>query len=222
MFKRSVLTGVLAVAPLLVSLTPTAASAEEAEAPDTTLTFTTSATVETLSQQGTVLAVNEAGPSLEGEWLSVPRANTPSKGMTRRKGAVSTTAWQEGFGGSSTASGCTKVTVHNNAYTVMGFLAYTYDTWTRWCWNRANENINDVTIGWDFRNSDGTQYYRGQNNLEAHFFDWAGGAPRSGYLHNRTGFVENCVIKYGCISSSYPRNVIRSRSNGTWYWATEG
>jgi len=129
-----------------------------------------------------------------------------------------------GSGGSSSSSGCNRVTVTNNENTLLGFTAYKFKTWTHWCWTRSSQNIYDVQHGWQISDVDSQFVWKGINNSEFGFYDYSvnDGHPRSAYKNYQQGHFENCVVKYGCIGSTYPANTLRSYYNGTWAWATDG
>lgn len=132
--------------------------------------------------------------------------------------------YEDGFGGSSSPSGCQRVTVTNTSYSMLGFVVYRFNIWTYWCWNRAQERVYNVDTGWYISNVDPNFYWKGliTKFTTLKYFAWKSGASRSGYIHARQGRFENCVLKYGCIGVEYPTNRLRSRSNGTFYWAVEG
>jgi hypothetical protein len=129
---------------------------------------------------------------------------------------------ESGSGGSSSASGCRTVTLDNRKYSITGIdHMYTYTTTTHWCWNRSSKTVSSVTRDWDFYIDNDTVYWRGQVDLDADFYAWSSGYSRSGYIHARKGEFENCIFKYGCTGTSYPKNIIRSHSDGTWTWWTD-
>lgn len=129
-----------------------------------------------------------------------------------------------GTGGSTTASGCRKVTITNTKRTTLGFTAFKYHTWTRWCWTRSSQVVSSVTTGWSISDVDSQFYWKGNVNSEFGFYDYStnDGHPKSAYKHYRQGRFENCVFKYGCIGNWYPANTLRSYYNGTWAWSTSG
>lgn len=125
-----------------------------------------------------------------------------------------------GSGGTSSASGCRKVTVRNRGESVLGYLVYRYNTWTEWCWNRADRSITSVKTGEYLSDVASSMYYRGVVTKNEEFYAWRSGYNKSGHWHARQSHWENCVAKYGCISSDYPRNSLRAHSDGTYSWAT--
>lgn len=130
-----------------------------------------------------------------------------------------------GKGGSSTGSGCRKVTISNRATTYTGKTAYRYNTWTRWCWTRSTQRIHaGGSNGFFVSEADAFQYWRGQVASNRYFYDAGAndGHPRSAFYHYRQGRFENCVLTYGCVQTTYPTNVIRSYANGTYAWSTSG
>ena len=125
-----------------------------------------------------------------------------------------------GSGGTSTASGCNKVTVRNRAETLLEYTAYRFNTWTYWCWNRQNRTISNVRTGWYLSDVDSQFIWREMLIDNTHYFAWYSGYSTSGYKHEKQGRIENCLLHYGCIGNTYPRNILYSYSNGTWSWYT--
>ena len=123
-----------------------------------------------------------------------------------------------GAGGSSSASGCKKVTLRNRATTLLGHTAYRFITWTYWCWNRADRTVFDVRTGWYLSDVDSQHIWREMIIDNTNHFSWYSGYSTSGYKHEKQGRIENCIFHYGCILNLYPRNVLYSYSNGTWSW----
>ena len=132
---------------------------------------------------------------------------------------VRSAAEGSGSGGSSSASGCRKATVKNRGESITGTLVYKYNTWTEWCWNRADHAVTTVKTGQYLSDVASTMYYRGLTGQDERFYAWRSGFNKSGHWHERQAHFENCVVRYGCISSDYPRNVIRAHSDGTYTWA---
>lgn len=132
------------------------------------------------------------------------------------------TAAASGSGGTTSASGCRRVTVNNYARNLLGSVAYNYQTYMEWCWTRSTYYTGNVLSGFRLLQVGSQQYWRGQVNYDQHFYSWVSGRPRSGAISYRQGRFENCVLKYGCISNTYPGNTIRGHSNGTWTWSTAG
>lgn len=131
-------------------------------------------------------------------------------------------AFARGNGGSSSASGCRKVTVRNEKETLLGFTAYWFNTWTQWCWNRANRTIDNVKTGWYLEDVDQFQVWQGLIVDSTYYFYWQSGYPTSGYYHEKQGHFKNCFTDTYCIADSYPRNQLWSHSDGTWRWRTSG
>lgn len=168
-----------------------------------------SATAEYFAQDGrTVLRRATYGPETAGATL----------------GGTSDPLAASGSGGTSSSSGCIRVTVKNHESTTLGFTAYNFNTWTRWCWNRSTQTVYDVTKGWTISDVDPLFYWRGIVNSEFVFYDYStnDGHPRSAYKNYQQGHFEDCVLKYGCIGQLYPTNTLRSYYNGTWAWTTSG
>lgn len=131
------------------------------------------------------------------------------------------TAHGSGSGGTSSASGCKKVTVHNKRDSYFGALMYTWDTWTSWCWTRSTQNIYNVSTGQRFYPDTTTIDWHGVVDSEKIFYDYStnNGYPRSAYKNWQQAKVSN-VVMGATVGTIYPENLIRSYYNGTWVWST--
>ena len=129
---------------------------------------------------------------------------------------------ETGSGGSSSASGCREVKLTNKKFSYTGTdHLYTYWTWTYWCWNRANKRISNVSMRYDWYCDNSSISWEGQSKADPRFYDWINGYPYSGHDHDRTGTFKNTYPIVGEVGTSYPRNIIRAHSDGTWTWRTE-
>jgi hypothetical protein len=214
----------LAIATVAVACTltgsPSPAVADDAAPAPETLISTGSATVETYTaDHETLLSRQTFGPETEGQELSGGPIGLGPGGITTQPVLLG-----GGKGGSSSASGCRRVTVSNRTSTLLGFTAYRFNTWTDWCWNRLTQVVSNVTTGWNISDVNNQEYWRGINNTEYDYYDYStnDGHPYSAFKHYRQGRFENCVLKYGCIGVTYPTNTLRSYYNGTWAWSTSG
>lgn len=128
-----------------------------------------------------------------------------------------------GTGGTSSKLGCRKVTVKNERETTLGRTAYWYDTWTKWCWNRATDAVREVDYGWGIRDVDPLYEWKGEVTKELGYYDHGVNDenPRSAFKHWRQGHFQNCPLS-ACLGNSYPTNLLRSYYNGKWVWETSG
>lgn len=127
-----------------------------------------------------------------------------------------------GSGGSSTASGCRRVTVRNVAHSWLHVALYHYNIWTDWCWRRSTQTVYSVTTGWNITNVKETMFWQRQLAVDRGFYDYGAndGHPQSAYLHHRQGYFTNCfVVVQGCLAF-YPDTRLRAYYNGTWSWQT--
>lgn len=215
------LAGLAASLALTAALVPSAASAvptggqgsagvaTPASADGDTVTIDTY-----LLDNKTLVSSQTYGAETKGLPMTIPSANS---------GEVSPMA--SGDGGSSSASGCVRVTVNNEGVSPnFGWHIYWYRTWTRWCWNRSTQTVYDVTNGYSFDDVASFTFWKGETNNEFGFYDYStnNGYPRSAYKHYRQGSFDNCPIKFGCVETLYPSNTLRSYYNGTWAWSTSG
>jgi hypothetical protein len=106
------------------------------------------------------------------------------------------------------ASGCRSVDVPKTMYTTLGFVAYKF--WQRkyWCYGSTVYSVNVSTY---MSNVDPLFYYR----EIAHKWDQYYDSNRS-HDSMRQARVENCVLKYGCISNTYPAVQIQAHLNGNY------
>ena len=206
----------LAAATLALLASGTALTAQPAQAALSTkpapqpvqLVSTGEARVEQYSLSGDLVAATTYGPETMGQDLDLPAQDdggTPPNAS--------------GSGGNPQGSGCLKVTVTNVVHTLLGFTAYKFITWTSWCWTRSTRTISSVDTGWSITDVDSQYYWKGMVNTSRRFYEWSSGYAKSGYYHYRMGQFDNCVLKYGCIGTSYPENTLRSHSDGTWTWS---
>ncbi len=207
------------------------AQARQPRAPQAeTLVTTGDLVVQTyLKDDRTLVSVQTYGDDSEGlvlGGLDSLAATTSTAGPTVSSTRASKTlsALDSGSGGSTTASGCRRVTVNNVSKTLLGFTAFIFHTWTHWCWNRSTQVISDVQHGWYNSDIDSQHQWKGIVNTEFTFYDYStnDGHPKSAYKNYQQGHFTNCIVKYGCIGDYYPSNLLRSYYNGTWVWSTNG
>jgi hypothetical protein len=128
-----------------------------------------------------------------------------------------------GSGGTSTRSGCRRVTVKNEYETALGATAYYFNQVTRWCWDRDARRVQDVSLGYYLEDVDPLFIYRGHTSHNRYFYEYRAGYKNSGYISDRQARFENCVPTPSgqvCLGSTYPRNITRAHDNGTWSWNT--
>lgn len=187
---------------------PTTSEADPPPAPEP-LESTVTITVQDVDPVGTPL-----GPS-------VTYAPT-SAGSALEVEGTATTSSDAGSGGSSSASGCRRVEVTNTLRTsVTHSVAYRYITWLRWCWNRSAGITDGFQYDFHLKDVAWTFYYRGNVTKTGIYYEYRRGYSKSGFRYHRQDRVENCVFRYGCISNTYPSNVIRGHSDGTYSWWTD-
>ena len=118
-----------------------------------------------------------------------PAGNLISTEVFGMAGASSDGTWQSrsGSGGSSSPSGCTKVTVRNKKETLLGFTAYWFNTWTSWCWNRSSWTITNVETGFFLEDVDPLHFWQGLVFDDTRFYAWQPGYSKSGYWHEKQG-----------------------------------
>ena len=143
-----------------------------------------------------------------------------SQGIVAADTVVDTLAYASGNGGTSSASGCVRVTVNNEYETATGSTAYWFHTWTNWCWTRSTKTISSVSTGSYVSGVNWPYVYQGVISDTTEFYSWYAGHPNSGFIHDKQARFDNCIVSLGCYASSYPRNELYSHSDGTWSWST--
>lgn len=184
------------------------AAGRAATVPDTSGDYTTSdALVQYETPAGVVIGTKHYGPKSMGKVL-------PAFRKTAGRGAHS--------GGSSSASGCVRVTVTQTRKGAFGEVLWKFHIWTDWCWTRSNQVVDVNGKNWYTSDFDSTFIWQGLVNTQVYYYDFSAndGHPKSAYYHYRMGQIENCVLHYGCIGTVYPANYLRSYYNGTWLWDT--
>jgi hypothetical protein len=132
-------------------------------------------------------------------------------------------AYDSGGGGTSTAQGCHRVWARNKYTTTLGFTAFVLHSWTDSCWDRSAARVDVYLNDAQMENVDSQYRYPSTWYLwDGLFYDYGAnnGQPRSAYRFRAQKRVQNCIVKYGCINTYYPLNILRSYYNGTWAWET--
>lgn len=140
-------------------------------------------------------------------------------------GELTVVATSRGGGseGSSTRSGCRRVTTKNEYETALGRTAFYFNQVTHWCWDRDARRVSNVSLGYYLEKVDPLYVYRGHTSHNRYFYEYRSGYKNSGYISDRQARMENCVpTPQGqvCLGSLYPRNITRAHDNGTWSWNT--
>ena len=151
-----------------------------------------------------------------GNSIDVP-ADFRSRGIVRAPNGI---ALKSGDGGSSSASGCIRITVNNEKESLLRFTLFWYHTWTSWCWNRSAKTTYSIATGWSISDVDPTFEWQGNILEYGNHYSWSAGYPESGYAHERQGHFKQCIW-VGCVGNYYPHNWLYSFSNGTYSWRTE-
>lgn len=107
------------------------------------------------------------------------------------------------------AGGCKTVSASYRQATLLGFEAYTFQHTLSFCWDgrRVTKIYNRR---WAILRVDGAYYWRGV--IGNHSGTYADG---NAWSHMK-GQVDNCIIRYGCILTSYPWVTIYPKKNGSW------
>ena len=101
-----------------------------------------------------------------------------------------------------------EVDVPLTAYTLLGFVAYRFHQVKSWVYD--GNTVSDVNVYVYLSDVDPNFVYRGIVNSTD---NW--GPGHTWHYSFRQAHVENCIVKYGCIGSTYPYIWIRAMNDGT-------
>jgi hypothetical protein len=217
---------VTAVALIAAALLVTAGSATAAGGPPPKLQL-----VETLDVviQPTDAAGNPVGPPQKfHEPKGLPDfadeqaakgvgVSEPDRSLAGRKRIAETV-------GSASYSGCASVHAVLTAKDILRlFVVYKYHVKRYWCWNYGHRVTSASTNTPWFTDLDPNMRIVSVS-ISPHgwFYTWCCGDSRSGHYAFRQGQIDNCILKYGCISTWYPTIEIFVHGNGTAYIRRSG
>lgn len=115
--------------------------------------------------------------------------------------------------GCCSSSGSDTVSFEVTKRSWLGFVAWRYHQVDHWCWSYPQ--ITCLTIGAGFYDLDGFSSVNWSDNGYGWYYGWAGSAT-GGHYAFRQGSVSNCILKYGCVSTSYPYVEMWLNGNGAW------
>jgi hypothetical protein len=136
-----------------------------------------------------------------------PRRNPCESSMT--------TSSSSSEGGTASASGCRTVDAWKNHYTLFRTLAYRFHHTKRWCWS-SNRITSVSTSTYISHVQTCCQDYEGVINSAGYYYNYFSNISKSGHYSMRQGKFRNCLLRYGCISTTYPWVKIYAHGNGTW------
>lgn len=113
-------------------------------------------------------------------------------------------------------AGCRTVTGTKTAYTVLGFVAYKFHLTVSFCYNGSQVTKVNANY-WSISQVDALQYWRGIQNQYSVWIN-----NNTSYRSYKQGRFENCVLRYGCIGTTYPSVTITVDKNGGYSIATAG
>jgi hypothetical protein len=138
--------------------------------------------------------------------------------------AASRASRASGSGGTSTRTGCRVLRARNEQESsYIQATLFWYNTTMRFCWNRDQRRVYDVTMGYYLEDVYWTVEFRGQTSHRHYPYEYRSGYKNSGYISDRQAHFTDCfpVPGVGTICSNfYPRNILRGHDNGTYSWAT--
>jgi hypothetical protein len=125
----------------------------------------------------------------------------------------------DGVQARASATGATPMALYCGAWrdvwitkkTLLGFTAYKFHQYMRWCYDFRNVTVIQNRYVY-LSEVDGNFYFR---RITADNNSPVPGAEVYSYMQ---GHMENCILKYGCIASTYPWTKIWARNNGTSGW----
>lgn len=107
---------------------------------------------------------------------------------------------------------CKAVAAARTGYTLLGFVAYKFWERVYFCYNGLS-SVSNVNVSAYVSNMDSQEYYRGVVSQWGYY-------QGTSYNAMRQGQIDNCVLKYGCIGSSYPAVQIIVYKDGSWFYIT--
>ncbi len=113
---------------------------------------------------------------------------------------------------------CRRVDVARVHRTALGFLAFKFWHWKRWCYRYPR--ILSVEMGTYLTDVDPNYRYGGITSASQHYYVWCCNRGDSGHVSHRQGRFDNCVPYIGCLGTVYPWVRIRAHSDGTYTWRT--
>jgi hypothetical protein len=114
------------------------------------------------------------------------------------------------------SSGCRILRVYESGHSFLfNTLVYRFYQVKRWCWNYPRINKQSLWFKPDISNVAASESYQGVVASLSYYYAW-GGSNQGGHYSKLTGRFDNCIVKYGCIGSSYPWVEIYVTGNGAW------
>lgn len=102
--------------------------------------------------------------------------------------------------------------------TLLGAVAWKWWMKRGWCW-RPSKRLVSVGTTTYVTDMDGFNEYKGIIASSGNWFIWCCGEPRSGHRAFRQAEIQNCIVKYGCLSTTYPWIRMSVRGDGTYAYA---
>lgn len=126
-----------------------------------------------------------------------------------------------GTGGTSSASGCVKVTISESGHSTLGSQIWIFRNWTDWCWTRSNEVVSMNSNSWS-QDTDGPWGWDKIENHDQHYYDFStdNGYPRSAFWNMRQGGFYGPCISTSLTCHEYPTVTLAAYYNGTNQWWT--
>ena len=131
-------------------------------------------------------------------------AHTPDTQLLNSKRSLSRAA---------DVSGCRQVDWYESGHSLLGALIYRFHQVKYWCWSYPSITYTNVYTY--VSNVDASQQYRGVIGASDYYYTWSG-SSRGGHYSFRQAKFDNCILKYGCVGSSYPWTKIWANGNGAW------
>ena len=113
---------------------------------------------------------------------------------------------------------CRRVDVARVHRTTLGFVAFKFWHWKRWCYRYPR--ILSVDMGTYVTNVDPNYRFGGIVSAWQHHYVWCCNRGDSGHVSHRQARFDNCVPWFGCVGTVYPWVRIRAHSDGSYTWRT--
>ncbi len=102
--------------------------------------------------------------------------------------------------------------------TLLGSLAFKWWMKRSWCW-RPSRRLVSVGTSTYVTDMNGFNDYHGVIESWSNWFTWCCSEPRSGHTAFRQAKFSNCIVKYGCLSTTYPWIRMSVRGDGTYTYS---
>ena len=143
-------------------------------------------------------------------------------GTTVTDGTERVPADLSGKGGTSSASGCRKISINFTDKSILGRKVTMFLNWSRWCWTRSTQVVSTPTHGYDYEIYDGVISWEGYvDGNTPLFYDFStnDGHPKSAWKNYKKAHFQQ-TLPFTTIDR-YIGLTLRSYFNGTFAYEVD-